>query len=265
MIDEQSVGRFFMYDEENGEFAPYEEIKISGTTSIVLLANVSEVQMPKMYEKTEVTSLNGYTFPAWKNAETPDFCIVYAISGSGEKVFYQMDTVEGTYQRIEIVAVDDQEESEGWADKLNALLQGHLDAFVIGAGAALLIFLVVIIVLSVKLFNRNAELDEIYEEYGIDEEASTEDDVELDVEEDDDEYYDEEAIADANIFLQEGMKELFPEEEVPMTVTPVVSEPVAEEEEDTLGAVLAQQQKEEDSYFDEDFEDFSLDIIDLDD
>ena len=221
--------------------------------------------MPKMYEKTEVTSLNGYTFPAWKNAETPDFCIVYAISGSGEKVFYQMDTVEGTYQRIEIVAVDDQEESEGWADKLNTLLQGHLDAFVIGAGAALLIFLDVIIVLSVKLFNRNAELDEIYEEYGIDEEASTEDDVELDVEEDDDEYYDEEAIADANIFLQEGMKELFPEEEVPMTVTPVVSEPVAEEEEDTLGAVLAQQQKEEDSYFEEDFEDFSLDIIDLDD
>ncbi len=267
MIDEQSVGRFFMYDEDNGEFAPYEEIKISGTTSIVLLANISEVQMPKMYEKTEVTSLNGYTFPAWKNAETPDFCIVYAISGSGEKGFYQMDTAEGTYQRIEIAAVDDQVESEGWADKLNTLLQGHLDAFVIGAGAALLIFLVIIIVLSVKLFNRNAELDEIYDEYGIDEETSTEDDVELDVEEDDDEYYDEEAIADANIFLQEGMKELFPEEEVPMTVTPVVSEPVAEEEEeeDTLGAVLAQQQKEEDSYFDEDFEDFSLDIIDLDD
>lgn len=271
MINEENVGTLFMYDEENGEFSPYEEIKISGTKSIVLLSNVDSVEMPKSYKKTEVTTMSGNKFPAWTNEEKPDFCVVYALNDSGEKVFYQMDTKEMTYQRVEIVAEEDVEESEGWVDKLNAAVQGHLDTFVLGAGVALLIFIVIIIVLSVKLFNRNAELDEIYEEYGIDEESKTEDDVELEVdEEDDDEYYDEEPIVDANIFLQEGMKELFPEEEIPVQeepVVPVVKQPVVEEKEDTLGSILAQQQGEKQSYFDDDddFENFSLDFIDLDD
>ncbi len=266
MINEESVGTLFMYDEENGEFLPYEEIKISGTTSIVLLSNVDSVQMPKSYEKTEVTTMSGNKFPAWTNADRPGFCVVYALNDSGEKVFYQMDTKEGTYQRVEIAEESESEEPEGWADKLNAAVQGHLDTFVIGAGVALLIFIIIIIVLSVKLFNRNAELDEIYEEYGIDDDYKTEDDIAIEVDEEDEDYDDEVMVSEANLFLQEGMKELFPEE-VEEVAEPEVKQPVAEEKEDTLGSILAQQQSTKESFYDddEDFENFSLDFIDLDD
>ena len=46
-----------------------------------------------------------------------------------------------------------------------------------------------------------------------------------------------------------------------------MKQPVAEEKEDTLGSILAQQQSTKESFYDddEDFENFSLDFIDLDD
>ena len=275
VIAEDNSGQLYMYDEEAGDFYPYEEIKVSASASIVLLTNVSNVVMPDTYKETEVSTVSGQTFPAWTNAEEPGFCLVYALNDNGERVFYRMDTAEGTYQRYDVAFETDDEEEKGLIDKLNEAVNGHLDYFVVGAGVALFIFVIIIVVLSIKLFNRNAELDELYEEYGIDVDGEVQDDVVLEVEdeeEDDDYDYDLSETSGINAFLQEGMKELFPTEDI---VEKKVEEPVLPkidvvqkvrkvETENTLGSILAQE-KEEFYGDDDDFDNFSLDFIDLDD
>lgn len=276
VVAEDNSGQLYMYDEEAGDFYPYEEIKVSASASIVLLTNVSNVVLPDSYKQTEVSTMSGQKFPAWTNETEPGFCLVYALNNQGQRVFYRMDTAEGTYQRYDVAFEDNNAEEKGLIDKLNEAVNGHLDYFVIGAGVALLIFIIIIVVLSVKLFNRNAELDEIYEEYGIDLDDETKEDVILEVEdeeEDDDYDYDLSTTSDINVFLQEGMKELFPTEEVEEVkyepVVPVVEvapKVKVEEPESTLGAILAQQKEEEEEFFDDDeFDNFSLDFIDLDD
>ena len=54
---------FFLYDDSNATFAPYEEIDISDTTTIVLLSDTS-VKLPSNYAQTTLT-LNGQEFPVW--------------------------------------------------------------------------------------------------------------------------------------------------------------------------------------------------------
>ncbi len=291
MINEDNVGQLFMFDEQNATFYPYEEIKISEEASIVLLGNISNAVLPEKYQKTEVSTLSGNTFPAWQSDDTPGFCLVYALNDQGQRMFYQMDIEENTYQRFFVQTEQTGQETDGWFGKFNAFLQEHLDYFILGAGLGLLLFVVIIIVLSVKLYNRNAELDEIYEEYGINSEDEIEEDLVLELNEEEDEEYEDDdyelgSDLSTNLYLQEGMKELFPEEAVSeepvpevepkkakIDVEPIVKniEPVvkpAEELEDSLGAVFAQQKAEDDDetfFDDETFDNFSLDFIDLDD
>ncbi len=290
MIDAEEVGHLFMFDEQDATFYPYEEIKVSEEASIVLLGNVSSAVLPEKYQKTEVSTLSGNTFPAWQSDENPGFCLVYALNDQGQRMFYQMDIEENTYQRFYVTTEESGNDTDGWFGKFNAFLQEHLDYFLLGTGLGLLVLVVIVIILSVKLYNRNAELDELYEEYGISVDDEVEDDIllDLDEEEDSEEEDDDYEIASdipTDLYLQEGMKELFSEEpeevkipEVEPKVTvkevePIVKgvEPVVkpvEGVEDSLGAVLAQQKEDddEDTFFDDEtFDNFSLDFIDLDD
>ena len=157
-----------------------------------------------------------------------------------------------------------------------------------------------------KLYNRNAELDEIYDEYGIEDEDDTEDDVLLNLDEDEeDEDYEDDDVSDSvgemEFLVQEGMKEVFPDEEGAQSEEAVQEEEQVEEvtisetaedalvesmgavveslpekeevsddevEEDTLGKALAKQLQEEneESYDEEeDLGDFAVDFIDLGD
>ena len=142
-------------------------------------------------------------------------------------------------------------------------------------------------ILSVKLYNRNAELDEIYEEYGL-EERDTEDDVTLEIDEDEEDEgdysYEEETASEEKkdemeSLVQEGMREVFPEETAKEGETMeealhvVAEEAKATEEVVSLGEALEEQkvseQKDKPEIFDEDdevqLEDFSVDFIDLED
>ena len=121
-------------------------------------------------------------------------------------------------------------------------------------------FVIIIVILGVKLHNRNAELDEIYDEYGLDDEdEKTEDDIMLVVNDEEDEYeYEEDdeeeeesepedEPSEAELLIQEGMKEVFAEE-----------------------AEVKSQAEDADYYDEEDgaeeiFGEFSMDFIDLDD
>ena len=302
MVGEDNVGGFFMYVEEDATFAPYEEISISDDVRIALLSDVSEIELPSEYVSQEVLSANGHEFPAWQNEEYPDFIVLYAINNSGEKSLYQLDNAEGTYQRFNAPEIVHEELNDTFIGKLSDLLENHLDYVILGTGLGFILFVIIIVILSVKLYNRNAELDEIYDEYGIDDEDDEEesDDDEDDYEDDFDD--DEEGDKEMEMLVQAGMKEVFPEddeeevieektvEEVEEPVKVVVEKPVEKvttdtveipiekvaekvaENEDTLGAALAKQKEaakeEQDEYYDDDddiLDNFAMDFIDLDD
>ena len=300
LIGEDNIGDFFMYVEEDATFAPYESIDISDTVTIALLSDVSKIELPEEYEETTVV-LDGKDFPAWRNVEDSDYCILYAMNNNGEVSLYQFDSSEGTYQRFVAPEVVIEDENDSFIGKLSELLENHLDYVILGTGLGFLLFILIIVILSVKLYNRNAELDEIYDEYGIDDEEGTEDDVVLKLDEDgdndDDEYqYDNEddddeedidPVIDFTVVgeLQEeeeqepviglDVAEEFDEEEPEATLDEVVQEKntvkpaeQADDEEVPIGKVLQQAVKKEDKeeFYDEDdsFENFSFDFIDLD-
>ena len=280
LVNEENAGAFFMYVEADATFAPYEEIEISDSVTIALLSDVTDVVLPEEYKTTSVV-LNNHEFPAWQTENADGFCILYAINNHGEKSLYQLDNTEGTYQRFVAPEVHEEFADDSLIGKLSSLLENHLDYVILGTGLGFLLFLLIIIVLSVKLYNRNAELDEIYDEYDIVGSDNTEDDVELDLDEEEEEDITEEEIDQAAFFVQEGMKELTeesldevaPKTEVESTREIVLEIPEeskkksSEEVEESLGKALEEvaAQEEKEDIFDDDFENFSVDFIDLDD
>ena len=250
MINADNVGGFFMYVEEDATFAPYEEITISNDVRIALLSDVSEIELPSEYVSQDVMSSKGYEFPAWKNEENPDFIVLYAINNNGEKSLYQLDNAEGTYQRFNAPEVVHEELNNTFIGKLSDLLENHLDYVILGTGVGFILFVIIIVILSVKLYNRNAELDEIYDEYGLDDEddESDEDYEEIDYEDDYDDDDEEDGNKEMEMLVQAGMKEVFPEDDAeddedPLEVEKVVEEKAAEEE--TIKVVVPAPAQEE--------------------
>ena len=175
--------------------------------------------LPERYVETTVT-VNEQEFTAWQDSEDEDLYILYATSSTGETSLYRYDTLENTYQRF--TPTETEEEGSG-LEKILGIFGEKAEYVVFGAGAVLLIFVILIIVLSVKLYNRNAELDELYDEYGIDlddEEENnkkakyeTEDDVVL-VADEEDEDLDEEDDPEVEVefFVEESIKDFFGED-----------------------------------------------------
>lgn len=285
LTNEENVSDFFMYVEADATFAPYEEIEVNDSLTLALLSDVSDVVLPEDYKATTVL-LNEHEFPAWQTENADGFCILYAINSNGEKSLYQLDNTEGTYQRFVAPEVNEDFADDSIVGKLSNLLENHLDYVILGTGLGFLLFLLIIIILSVKLYNRNAELDEIYEEYGIDVDEDTKDDEEDEIDDEDetdDADITEDELKEASLFVQEGMKELTQEsldavisvEQKDCTKEIVFEIPTEEDKqpvqdmEATLGKALeevsAQKEDKEDLYDDDDlFENFSVDFIDLD-
>lgn len=230
MVDSDNVGSFFMYVEEDATFAPYEEISISDDVRIALLSDVSEIELPSEYVSQDVMSSKGYEFPAWKNEENADFIVLYAINNNGEKSLYQLDNAEGTYQRFNAPEVVHEELNNTFIGKLSDLLENHLDYVILGTGIGFILFVIIIVILSVKLYNRNAELDEIYDEYGLDDDDESDEDYEeIDYEDDYDDDDEEDGDKEMEMLVQAGMKEVFPEDDeeeddVPQEVAEKVTE-----------------------------------------
>ena len=239
LVNADNVGALFMYVEEEATFDPFETIAISDRTTIAVLSDVSGIVLPKEYKKTQVV-LRDREFPAWQSKEDPDFCIIYAIDNYGQKSLYQLDNAQDTYQRFTAPEVVADDKDTSLIGKISEVFEKHMDTVVLGTGLGFLLFVVIIVILSVKLYNRNAELDEIYDEYGISDKDDTEGDVilDLDEEEDDDEEEpyvsippylvkeEEKVDKEAEFLVQEGMREVFPEEDI------VAEDIVLEAEED---------------------------------
>lgn len=215
LIDSAQAGKFWVYDTEAGTFAPCEEILISDEYSIIILNGTKEVKMPAKYEAAQI-EINGNTFPAWSEPTRDGFYILYAVNNEGEKSLYLFDSLEHTYQRMETPkAAAEKKAATGLWSKISDMITDYLIWFVAGVGCLLLLLLIFMIVLAVKLRHRNVELDDLYDEYGIDDDNShskpvaqksskpkfkkqydDEDDFEDDYVDDDDDYYEDDEYYD---------------------------------------------------------------------
>lgn len=165
-------GAFFLYDKESATFSVYEEVSISDTTSIILLNDESKVTLPSRYKKAKLT-LKGEEFPVWQDTKNEDYYVMYAMNSDGENGYYQYDSTENTYQRFTgntEEADSDTKKTSGntTVDKLQNIIENHFSLAVLVVGLTTIIAFVLIIVLTIKLRHRDLELDDLYDEYGID-------------------------------------------------------------------------------------------------
>lgn len=172
LTDSQGYGSFWIYNATSASFYPVEEIMISDTYSIILLDGAGEITMPSEYTPATV-NINETAFPAWVEPDRDNFFILYGLNNEGQKSLYLFDSTEHTYQRMEMPkAATASEKKESKTDKTLNIIKDNLVWVLVGAGCIFVVLFVLLIVTAIKLLNRNRELDELYDEYGIDTEGS---------------------------------------------------------------------------------------------
>ena len=168
LVDGDGKGDFWMYDSSDSSFSPAEQVVISDTYSIVIFDAGSKVSMPSKYSKGNL-EINGKTFEIWDEPDRDGFYVLYAVNNDGEESLYLYDSVEHTYQRMESATTPDKKS----ASKFDAILEkisDHLIWFVAAAAVIVILLVIFLLVSVVKLHNRNRELDDLYDEYELDDE-----------------------------------------------------------------------------------------------
>ncbi len=171
---------FFLYNSDNGSFIPFEEVEIATDRYVVVLRDDGSVKLPESYKETKLT-LNGKEFTAWQDPTKAEYYVIYALNADGDKVMYQYDTVDGTYQRyIPQAASEDsgkKKAAKGIWGKILQFAEGMLDIVLIIGLMFIGLLIIILIVVGVKLYHRNIELDDLYDEYGIDPDDDDEDEM----------------------------------------------------------------------------------------
>lgn len=164
---------FFLYNADNATFSQFEQAELATGRYLIFMNDVSGVKVPADFVETTITlSESGKTFPAWQSTSEPDFYLVYGLNSDGNKALYTYDTIDGTYQRLQDSALtgDDEEDAAGGkiTNKLLGKLGNLMDVLIVVVVAVILFMLILLIVIAIKLRHRNLELDDLYDEYGID-------------------------------------------------------------------------------------------------
>lgn len=172
-LTEKSSGDsdFFLYNSDDGSFSPFEEVEIAKDRYIIPLMNDGKLKLSSRYQKTTLT-LNGKEFDTRQDTKDAEYYIVYALNSDGEKTTYRYDTTDGTYQKYspesQGTTSGNKNNGKGLWGKILNFVEEFLDIVVIIAIALFLLVLLMFIVTAIKLRHRDLELDDLYDEYGID-------------------------------------------------------------------------------------------------
>lgn len=163
---------YYLYSTDDGSFSMTEVVDVSSSVSIYLMNHKDKEGLPSQFKET-TTDINGKEFSAWQNTSDQDYYLLYALSSEGTTGYYQYDSAEQTYQRYVIAKTSSADTANTLQDKVINFVKAHFVVIICVVAAIFLIFLILMIVLAVKLSHRNQELDDLYDEYGIDDEQST--------------------------------------------------------------------------------------------
>ncbi len=166
--DGEGNSDYFLYSTEDGSFSKTEVIDVNSGLSLYLMDHKDTEGLPAEYEETHL-DISGKEFTAWNNTSDKSYYLVYALSSAGTKGYYQYDETEQTYQRYTVPAAKTQESAgNSLTDKVMNFLEKHLTVVMCAVWGVILLLLIIMIVLAVKLSHRNQELDDLYDEYGLD-------------------------------------------------------------------------------------------------
>lgn len=163
---------FYLYDSDTGSFSQLEVIEVAKGRYIIPLSDDGKRSLPDQYQKATLT-LNGKEFDTWQDTNDAEYYIVYAMNSDGEKTTYRYDTTDGTYQKYtpsvgSASSGTTTNNGKGIWGKILNFVESFLDIAVIIAFVLFVVLLIAVIVTSVKLHYRDLELDDLYDEYGID-------------------------------------------------------------------------------------------------
>ncbi len=163
---------FYLYDSDTGSFSQLEVIEVAKGRYIIPLSDDGKLSLPDQYQKTTLT-LNGKEFDTWQDTNDAEYYIVYAMNSDGEKTTYRYDTTDGTYQKYtpsvgSASSGTTTNNGKGIWGKILNFVESFLDIVVIIAFVLFVVLVIAVIVTSVKLHYRDLELDDLYDEYGID-------------------------------------------------------------------------------------------------
>ena len=159
-------GAFYYYSVSDNSFSVVKSVEFLPGKYLLLTSNVKGVKLPKSYKK--VTFTCGETkMPGWQNDQMPGFTIVRAIDKSGFPTLYKMDSQDGTFQRFVLPKKKADNRLGGNLGKIMASIEKNIEKVITGFWIFLVVVILVIVILACKLKNRNAEILDLYEEFGV--------------------------------------------------------------------------------------------------
>ena len=170
--DSAGESNYYLYSTEDGSFATTEVVAVNGELTLLLMNHTDKEGLPEEYKET-TTTIGGKEFSAWNNVSEPDYYLIYALNSEGESGYYQYDSKEGTYQRYTVAGVTKEKAGNSLMDKALNFAKDYMIPIMCVIWGVFLLLLIIVIVLAVKLGHRNQELDDLYDEYDIDDNAPT--------------------------------------------------------------------------------------------
>lgn len=150
--------------EDDNSLTLAEPVSVTEDFYILVLAKGDGSILPESFVETTL-ELNGTIFPAWQNMDSQEYYVMYALSSNGDEGFYQYDKKDGTYQRYVVQQREEEPTESPVPGKIKSLIEQNFMIIVAAIAVIVLLLIIIVIVQAVKLGHRNAELDELYDEY----------------------------------------------------------------------------------------------------
>lgn len=155
LTNDAGEGDFYLYNEDDGSFAPYVVVKMAEKTIVVLPVEQmpADIVIPEGFKKCTIDvgthSVQGWIWKTDNDNSTPEYCVVYGMNSDGERGLYRYDQKEMTLQRYfqDPDAENVRQEYKKVAEEFNGLLDDYkLRGYIMAGLFAVSIILVIILI-----------------------------------------------------------------------------------------------------------------------